>query len=252
MIESAPNVHDVKASGTASILRYPSELPATFESLVLPVDKPQGWSSFDVVRKLRRLFAVRKIGHAGTLDPMATGLLICLVGRATKQMVRFMEMPKTYTGTIRLGQTTTTYDAEGDVVEERSWTDVDDVRLDHARLQFIGDIEQQTPMYSAVKVGGERLYRKARRGETVDRPPRHVSVYDFTLTGRRGADVDFVVSCSRGTYIRAIAHDMGQLLGCGAHLAALRRTAIGEVRVEDAWTIAALELVRENRHGEGA
>jgi tRNA pseudouridine55 synthase len=235
--------------GTPSL---PPDLPESFESVVLPVDKPHGWSSFDVVRKLRRLLGVKKIGHAGTLDPMATGLLICLVGRATRQMEHFMHQPKEYTGTLRLGQTTDSYDAEGTIVSERAWEHVglEDVRA--AGERFVGEIEQRTPMFSAVKVGGERLYRKARRGETIERPTRRVTVYALEITDRRGRDVDFRVSCSRGTYIRALASDMGEILGCGAHLVALRRTAIGDTRVEEAWTIEALESARTRQSGAQA
>lgn len=250
MIKFAPNVHAGKGNSTEDDLHFPPDLPPNFHSLVLPVDKPHGWSSFDVVRKLRRLLSMRKIGHAGTLDPMATGLLICLVGRATKRMEHFMHLTKEYEGTIRLGQTTATYDAEGAILEERPWEHLGASHLDAARTRFLGDIQQRTPMFSAVKVGGERLYKKARRGESVERPPRDVSVYSFEIADTRGRDVDFVVSCSRGTYIRALANDFGEALGCGGHLVALRRTGIGDVRVSQAWTIAALDEACGRRRGE--
>lgn len=201
------------------------------------IDKPKGWSSFDVIRKLRHLLLVRKIGHAGTLDPMATGLLICLVGRATKLMESFMGQPKVYTGTFRLGEVTPSYDAETDVTTRKAWDHISDADLDNARPQFLGNIEQITPMYSAVKVNGERLYKKARRGEEVARPPRQVHIERFELTKREGADVSFEVACSKGTYIRSLAHEMGQVLGVGAHLVALRRTAIGPHQVDEAWTL---------------
>lgn len=240
-------MHGASVNSRVSEPHFPPDLPSTLEAVVLPIDKPIGWSSFDVIRKLRRVLGVRKIGHAGTLDPMATGLLICLVGRATKQMEHFMHQPKRYSGTMRLGISTDTYDAEGSVVQERPWEHVSRPDLETARTAFIGDITQQTPLFSAVKVGGERLYKKARRGETVERPLREVTVHSFEITNdfpQSGPDVDFEVACSRGTYIRALAHDLGEQLGCGAHLIRLRREAIGAVEVEHAWTISALEDAR--------
>lgn len=214
--------------------------PSDGRPAILLVDKPLGMSSFGVIRRLRHFLGVKKIGHAGTLDPAATGLLICLVGRpATRLQDHFMGLGKTYTGTLRLGQTTASYDAESEVVEEHDASGVTDEAIEAARRQFLGEIEQRPPMYSAVKMGGERLYKKARRGETVERPPRPVTIYRFDVE-RRGDDVDFEVECSKGTYIRTLAHDLGQVLGVGAHLTALRRTAIGPYRVEKAWTLEAL------------
>lgn len=216
-------------------------VPESFERVVLPMDKAQGWSSFDVVKWLRYRVPVRKVGHAGTLDPMATGLLLCLVGRATKAQRHFMELEKEYTGTLRLGEVTPSYDADTEVTERKPWQQVSEADLHEARQQFVGEIVQRAPMYSAVKVEGERLYKKARRGEQVERPPRQVSVYEFELGDRDGQDVSFTVRCSRGTYVRSLAHDLGQALGCGAHLVALRRTAIGPFRVEEAWTTETLK-----------
>lgn len=225
-----------------SLVAPPPHRPAPGAPGALLVDKPKGWTSFDVVKKTRALFDVSKVGHAGTLDPMATGLLIVLVRRgATKHQEGFMHLDKTYTGTLRLGATTASYDAETPVQERRSWDGVTREALDAARQDFLGTITQHPPMYSAVKVGGERLYKKARRGETAPRPPRKVTVKCFEITGREGADVHFRVDCSKGTYIRSLAHDLGQALGCGAHLTALRRTAIGPFSVGDAWTIERLE-----------
>jgi tRNA pseudouridine55 synthase len=251
--EPAPpqSVSGVHSSPEALVYGYP-RLPVSYEQAVLLVDKPAGWSSFDVIRKLRRLLGVRKIGHAGTLDPMATGLLICLVGRATKRMEHFMGLPKAYTGTLRLGEVTPSYDAETDVTERHAWSHVGDAALEDARRLFLGEIEQVPPMYSAVKVGGERLYKKARRGEAVSRPPRRVRVDAFTLTGRAGADVSFVLRCSKGTYVRSLAHDFGQALGVGAHLVALRRTEIGPYAAAAAWTIQQLEeALRNPEAGDG-
>lgn len=231
------------------VFEYP-DVPDAFERVVLLVDKPPGWTSFDVVGKLRRLVSVRKIGHAGTLDPMATGLLICLIGRATKLMESFMGLPKVYTGTLRLGEVTPSYDAETTVTDRCGWEHLTKEDLGAARQHFMGPITQLPPLYSAVKVGGERLYKKARRGEQVERPLRSVHIDTFTLTDWQGADVSFEVACSKGTYIRSLAHDFGQALGVGAHLVALRRTAIGPYQVDRAWTIeqlvAALDPRRSN------
>ncbi|MDX1531067.1 MAG: tRNA pseudouridine(55) synthase TruB, partial [Rhodothermales bacterium] len=168
--------------------------PGNWDGTVLLMDKPGGWTSFDVIRRLRRLLGFKKIGHAGTLDPMATGLLICLLGRpATRLQDRFMGLPKSYAGTLRLGETTPSYDADSEVSERRSAEHLTDDDLERARRAFEGELLQRPPMYSAVKVGGERLYKKARRGESVEREARPVSVYRLALVERRGADVDFEV-----------------------------------------------------------
>ncbi len=205
------------------------------------VDKPKGDTSFAVVRAVRRAAKQKKVGHAGTLDPLATGLLIVLVARpATRLQDAFMAQRKTYTGTLRLGEVTPSYDAETAVTARADASHITDAALAEALGAFQGTIMQRPPMYSAVRVDGERLYKKARRGETVDRPPRQVTIYDATITARDGADVSFRVECSKGTYIRSLAHDLGQALGVGAHLTALRRTAIGAYRVADAWPLDVL------------
>ena len=218
---------------------YP-RLPERWDAAVLLIDKPKGITSFDVIRRLRKLLRVRKIGHAGTLDPMATGLLICLIGRATRWMTHFMAQEKEYEGVMRLGEITPSYDAETEVVERRPWEHLTDEDLERARWQFVGEIVQQVPAYSAVKVGGKRLYEQARAGKEVERPSRRVQIYAFELLGRKGPDVAFRVCCSKGTYIRSLVHDFGQVLGCGAHLIELRRTRSGPYRVEQAWTLEAL------------
>lgn len=216
-------------------------LPEPGQPAVLLVDKPAGLTSFDVIRRLRPALGQKRIGHAGTLDPMATGLLIVLVGReATRQQERFMALPKTYTGTLRLGETTASLDAETPVEQRRDASGISDEDLERVRASFLGEIEQIPPMYSAVKVGGERLYRAARRGEEVERRPRPVTIHRLEWSGRRGPDVDFLVACSKGTYVRTLAHDVGEALGVGAHLVALRRTGIGPFRVEEAWGLEAL------------
>ncbi|MEL6443764.1 MAG: tRNA pseudouridine(55) synthase TruB [Bacteroidota bacterium] len=212
------------------------------------VDKPKGLSSFGVIRRLRRFLGIKKIGHAGTLDPMATGLLICLVGRAaTREQDRFMGLPKEYTGTIRLGETTASYDAEAEILDVVSMHGAPSAaEMEEARQHFLGEIDQVPPIYSAIKQGGERLYKKARRGENVEIKPRRVTVTRLQVGEARQEkpgtfDVDIEVACSKGTYIRSLAHDFGQALGAGGHLVALRREAIGEHRVADAWSIEGLE-----------
>jgi len=222
------------------ILRAP-ELPEVWDDLVIPIDKPSGMSSFDVIRVLRRVTGIRRMGHAGTLDPMATGLLIVLTGRATKRVTEFMELPKTYTGTIRLGEETPSFDAETEVTRTRGVTHLTDGHLEAVRARFIGDITQRTPIYSAVKVGGERLYRKARRGDRVTPPERHVTIGRFDLGPWTPPDVTFGVECSKGTYIRSLAHEFGEALGVGGHLVSLRREAIGPIGVGSAWPLRDLE-----------
>jgi len=200
---------------------------------LLLVDKPAGITSHDAVDRVRRAVRTRKVGHAGTLDPMATGLLLIGVGRATR-LLRFLgELPKLYEGTGILGVETTTLDAEGTVVRERPVA-VAESDLRDAMAGFVGEVQQRPPAYSAVKVGGEKLYRAARRGEPVEAPPRRVTVYAFNLRRFHAASFDFRVRCSGGTYVRSLIADVGQALGCGAHLAALRRTAIGPFKVEQA------------------
>jgi tRNA pseudouridine55 synthase len=199
------------------------------EGLLL-VDKPGGVTSHDVVDVVRRNLGTRKVGHAGTLDPMATGLLLIGVGRATR-LLRFLgALPKTYEGTMRLGIETTTLDADGDVVRERAVALTEaDVR--DAIRSLVGDSLQRPPAYSAVKVGGRKLYEAAREGERLEAEPRPIRVDVFDLLSYEAPDAMFRVTCSGGTYVRVLAADMGAALGCGAHLAALRRTAIGPYTV---------------------
>lgn len=203
------------------------------EEGLLLVDKPRGVTSHDVVDVVRRGLATRKVGHAGTLDPMATGLLLIGVGRATR-LLRFLgALPKTYEGTMRLGIETTTLDADGEVVRH---TTVDpgekDVRA--AMLALLGESLQRPPAYSAVKVGGRKLYEAAREGERLEAEPRPIRVDAFDLLSYEIPDATFRVTCSGGTYVRVLAADVGAALSCGAHLIALRRTAIGPYAVEDA------------------
>ena len=231
---------------TVPVCRKP-DLPIDWDPLVLLMHKPGGWSSFDVIRRMRRISPIRKIGHAGTLDPMATGLLICLSGKATRLMNYFLGFEKEYTGTIRLGQSTPSYDAETEVDAVHDASGITDADIAHALPAFIGNIQQMTPAYSAVKVEGERLYRKVRRGERPVTPPRQVTVHAFETAERRGDDLDFRVMCSSGTYIRSLAHELGAALGVGGHLVALRRTAIGPYRAEDAWGVEAFVEAMQTR-----
>ena len=205
------------------------------------VDKPGGLTSHDVVARLRRILRTRKVGHAGTLDPMATGVLVCGVGRGTKLLGHLALDTKAYTATIRLGATTTTDDAEGEVVATADPSAVggDDVAAGIAALT--GPILQVPSSVSAIKVDGRRAYARVRAGEEVVLPPRPVTVGSFTLLARRGADLDVAVECSSGTYVRALARDLGAALGVGGHLTALRRTRVGPFRLDHARTLPELE-----------
>lgn len=218
------------------------DLPSSFdEGAVLLIDKPEGWTSFNVVKAVRKGTDTSKVGHAGTLDPMATGLLIVLVARpATRLQEAFMHFPKAYEGEMRLGESTPSHDRETEVQERKDISHLSFEDFEEVREDFLGVIDQVPPMYSAVKIEGERLYEKARRGETVDRPPRQVRVDTFDLLGWNAPVLEFRVECSKGTYIRSLARDIGEALGVGAHLASLRRTAIGPYDVANAWPLDAL------------
>ena len=202
------------------------------EGLLL-VDKPGGMTSHDVVDVVRRRLGTRKVGHAGTLDPMATGLLVLGVGRATR-LLRFLgALPKTYEGTARLGVETTTLDADGEVTVERPVT-ATEAEIQAAMAWLVGESLQSPPAYSAVKVGGRKLYEAARHGEVLEAAPRPIRVDSFESIGWRGPDVDFRVTCSGGTYVRVLLADVGAAVGCGAHLTRLRRTAIGALEATEA------------------
>jgi tRNA pseudouridine55 synthase len=202
------------------------------EGLLL-IDKPSGITSHDAVALVRRALSTKKVGHAGTLDPMATGLLVVGVGRATR-LLRFLgALPKTYEATIRLGVGTTTLDADGDVTETAP-VDVTDEEIRTAAASLVGDSMQTPPAYSAVKVGGRPLYEAARKGQTLEAAPRPIHVETFDLLSRRGDEVDALIVCGGGTYVRVLAADVGAALGCGAHLTRLRRTAIGPFTADDA------------------
>lgn len=204
----------------------------------LLVDKPPDWTSHDVVAKVRSVFRLRKVGHCGTLDPMATGLLILVLGAATRLSEVLMAGDKGYTGAIRLGETTDSYDAEGAVVETKTVADLTLEQLQAAAAAFTGDQWQTPPMVSAIKVGGVPLHRLARRGVEVARQPRLIHVYRFAITEYEPPFACFDLDCTKGTYARSLAHDLGQALGCGAHLSRLRRTASGHFRVANAFPLA--------------
>ena len=210
----------------------------------LIVDKPAGMTSHDVVNAVRRMAGTRRVGHAGTLDPMATGVLVLALGAATR-LVQFIDgSDKTYRATLRLGETTTTYDADGDLVERRPVT-VSQADVEAALAGFRGDIAQIPPMYSAVKVKGQKLYKLARQGKEIERTPRPVTIHRLDVLAWALPDVTIEVVCSAGTYIRSLAHDLGQTLGCGAHLTALIRTAAGEFRLKDAYALEALDALAQ-------
>ncbi|WFB37354.1 tRNA pseudouridine(55) synthase TruB [Kiritimatiellota bacterium B12222] len=202
---------------------------------ILLVDKPQDWTSHDVVNFVRGRYRLKKVGHGGTLDPMATGLLVLLMGKGTKCSDRVMEGQKVYEGTIKLGETTNSQDADGIVEETRPLPEnLTREKLEAILPAFRGDILQIPPMVSAIKKDGVPLYKIARRGESIERPPRPVTIYSYEILDLRLPEIDIRVVCSKGTYIRTLAHDFGQALGCGAHLCALRRTFSGSYDVSQA------------------
>jgi tRNA pseudouridine55 synthase len=202
------------------------------EGLLL-VDKPSGMTSHDAVDLVRRSLGTRKVGHAGTLDPMATGLLVLGVGRATRLLRYLGELPKTYAATGRLGEETDTLDADGEIVRTAP-VDVSLAEVERACASLVGESMQTPPAYSAVKVGGRKLYEAARRGEALEAPARLIRVDAFAVSAFDGRDLEARITCSGGTYVRVLVADVGRSLGCGAHLVRLRRTAIGSLRVEDA------------------
>ncbi len=203
----------------------------------LLVDKPPQWTSFKVVHTIRKAINVKRVGHTGTLDPLATGLLIILTGRNTKQMMNFEGLSKSYTGTFLLGRTSPSMDTETEMTSRDLPENLNDDLIFETRNTFLGDIEQIPPMYSALKVNGKKLYDLARKGKEVKRKPRNVHIYHFKITGINIPEVHFDIKCSKGTYIRVIANDFGEKLGCGAVLSKLRRTEIGEYSVNNALSV---------------
>ncbi len=229
------------------------------EGSVLLVDKPLNWTSFDVVNKLRynlkRCLNVKKhkVGHAGTLDPLATGLLIICTGKKTKTINEYMGLPKTYTGTITLGATTPSYDLETEVIPSERSPEFSLEELKECAQSFVGKIEQFPPDFSAIKKNGKKSYELARQGKSANLPAREIEIFEFKITKsskstvvENGLDCNFEVTCSKGTYIRSLAHDFGSKLGCGGFLSALRRTKIGDYSVNEALNVEdAVELIEE-------
>ncbi len=210
--------------------------PREMEGILL-VDKPADHTSHDVVARLRGKLRMKRVGHAGTLDPMATGLLIMLVGKATRVSQYLTSLDKEYEGTIELGKVTDTQDAEGEVLETIPVPAFTEAEIRAAVASFLGDQYQTPPMYSAVKVDGVPLYKSARKGEEVEREPRFIRVMSWDITRFALPHLDFRLRCTKGTYVRTLAHDLGRKLGCGAHLAALRRTASDKFHVSQALTL---------------
>lgn len=210
---------------------------------VLLVDKPLTWTSFDVVNKIRHSLKKRlgvkkiKVGHAGTLDPMATGLLIICTGKMTKRIDEFQGMPKEYTGTMRLGASTPSYDAETEPDNLFPTDHITKEDIDNVRTSLTGAIEQLPPMFSAIKVDGQPLYKRARKGQVIEVKARPVFIHQFDITKVEMPNIDFKINCSKGTYIRSIAHDFGKALQSGAYLTALCRTKIGIYENENAWNL---------------
>ncbi len=217
------------------------------EGQVLLFDKPLGWTSFQLVNKVRWLIRKSceikkiKVGHAGTLDPLASGLLIICTGKFTKNIVEYQGMEKEYTGTFTLGGTTPSYDLETEIDQVFETAHISEENITEATFGFIGETEQVPPVFSALKKDGKRLYEYARSGEEVKIEPRKIEITEFEITNIRFPEVDFRVVCSKGTYIRTLANDFGIALGSGAHLSALRRTKIGTFNVDDSMDLSSFE-----------
>lgn len=212
------------------------------EGQTICIDKPATWSSFHVVKKVRFLTRAKKVGHAGTLDPLATGLLIICTGKHTKIINTYQGQEKEYTGSFKLGVTTASYDAEQ---PEENIKPIVDITLEQitelVKTKFMGSIQQRPPIFSAVKVKGERAYAKARKGEDVVIEPKEIVIHEFEIVKYEAPFIHFRIVCGKGTYIRSIARDIGELLGCGAYMSELRRTRIGDFNVNDAYTVERFE-----------
>ena len=211
------------------------------EGQVVLIDKPLEWTSFDVIRRIRHLIKVKKVGHAGTLDPLATGLLIICTGKYTKKINEYMAREKEYTGTFTLGATTPTYDLESKPENFKPFENITEEQIGIATKSFLGEIMQVPPAHSAIKVDGKRVYELARRGKEVKLEPRKVFIKEFEITAIALPVVHFRVVCSTGTYIRSLANDFGEALTSGAYLSSLQRTRIGEFKIEDAFSIKGFE-----------
>ena len=214
---------------------------------ILLLDKPLTWTSFDLVKKVRNSLRIKKIGHAGTLDPLATGLLILCTGKFTKKIEEIQAQEKEYTGTITIGATTPSFDLETEVDSTCDIAHITEEELRKAAESFVGVIAQIPPIYSAVKVNGERAYTLARRGEEAEIKAKNIEIKSFEITRIELPEVDFKVVCSKGTYIRSLARDFGTKLGCGAHLSKLVRTRIGNYKLEDALSVEEIMRIKEER-----
>jgi tRNA pseudouridine55 synthase len=210
---------------------------------IILIDKPLGWTSFQAVKKVKWLKKAKKAGHAGTLDPLATGLLIICTEKSTKKISAIQDAEKEYTGTITLGATTPSYDLETEPTDFKDYSSINFDQIIALKSQFTGLIMQAPPLFSAIKIEGQRAYKLAREGSDLELKQRPVTIANLDFTRFEGAELDFIVSCSKGTYIRSLANDIGKALGCGAYLSALRRTRIGEFSIADANTPEALENV---------
>jgi tRNA pseudouridine55 synthase len=208
---------------------------------VLLINKPLAWTSFDVVKKIRNLIRVKKVGHAGTLDPLATGLLIICTGKYTKKISEYMAQEKEYCGSFTLGATTPTYDLESEPGNFMPLDSISDSVIKNTTKKFLGEIMQVPPAHSAIKVKGKRVYELARKGKEVTLEPRKIFIREFEITSVRFPVVEFRVVCSTGTYIRSLAHDFGEALGCGAYLSSLCRTRIGAFSIDKAMTMEEFE-----------
>jgi tRNA pseudouridine55 synthase len=216
---------------------------------VLLINKPLEWTSFDVVRKIRNTIKIKKVGHAGTLDPLATGLLILCTGKFTKRINEYMAQEKEYTGTFTFGATTPTYDLESEPTDLKDYTTVTPEQLQAIAKQYTGDLLQVPPMHSAIKKDGVRVYELARKGQTIELEPRKIVIKAFEITKIELPVVHFRVVCSTGTYIRSLANDVGRAAGCGAYLSSLCRTRIGEFTLEQAMSMEqALEWIGEMKN----
>ena len=229
------------------------EVRETFsEGKVLLIDKPLHWTSFDAVRKIRNTIKIKKVGHAGTLDPLATGLLIICTGKFTKKINEYMSQEKEYTGAFTLGAVTPTYDKESAPQDFKDYSSVTEEKINSAAKTFVGEIQQFPPIYSAIKKDGVALYELARRGEDAELQARTIKISVFEIININMPEVSFRVVCGTGTYIRSLAHDMGAVLGCGAYLSELRRTRIGDYSVDDAVSIEGfLEQLSEKNTQSG-
>jgi len=212
------------------------------EGEIILIDKPSGPTSFQIVSKIRKITGVKKVGHSGTLDPKASGLMIVCTGKKTKEMDNFIGLNKTYSGIIRLGLTSSSMDTETECSEIRIPDDIDLKKIMQVRDTFLGEIAQTPPMYSAVKVGGKKLYNLARKGKSIEREPRRIFIEKFDIGKVALPDIHFTITCSKGTFIRVIADDFGKKLNTGGVLLELRRTGIGDFRVEEALSIKSFAM----------